>query len=111
MELHFSLVAAVFAYTLWQSTNVTFQIKTTSSSEPPITSEIKARGYCHGTSKGLFLGLMSTIATIIVLIMYSYLKVGIQVLIINNNSSNNLVDCRMAKISIPNSFGSALERS
>ena len=68
-------MAAVFAYSLWQHDR--FNREDAHKNQPnkidPFDNQ--HRGYCKGTSKGLFVGLMSTVATLIVIIMYFLMKV------------------------------------
>jgi len=81
LDFHFSLVAAVFAYSLWQQSSrdrFIFEASAHHKDEPKIDlmfDNQQHHGYCRGTSKGFFLGTMSTVATLIVIVMYFLMKV------------------------------------
>jgi len=99
LELHFSLIAAAVAYIMWRSVgklkkNGVFQSrlhKQLTSVPDDINNTLdphRPKGHwrvdCQGASKGLFLGLLSLVAGIIVLIIFFVMKV--KVLIIRCNS-------------------------
>jgi hypothetical protein len=91
LELHFSLIAAAVAYIMWRSVgqlkkNGVFQSrlhKQLTSVPDDINNTLdphRPKGHwrvdCQGASKGLFLGLLSLVAGIIVLIIFFVMKVS-----------------------------------
>ncbi|XP_032795796.2 proton channel OtopLc isoform X1 [Daphnia magna] len=89
LELHFSLIAAAVAYIMWRSVgqlkkNGVFQSrlhKQLTSVPDDINNTLdphRPKGHwrvdCQGASKGLFLGLLSLVAGIIVLIIFFVMK-------------------------------------
>lgn len=96
LELHFSLIAAAVAYIMWRSVgqlkkNGVFQSrlhKQLTSVPDDINNTLdphRPKGHwrvdCQGASKGLFLGLLSLVAGIIVLIIFFVMKVSRQFII------------------------------
>ena len=94
LELHFSLIAAAVAYIMWRSVgqlkkNGVFQSrlhKQLASVPDDINNTLdphRPKGHwrvdCQGASKGLFLGLLSLVAGIIVLIIFFVMKVNNQI--------------------------------
>lgn len=92
LELHFSLIAAAVAYIMWRSVgqlkkNGVFQSrlhKQLTSVPDDINNTLdphRPKGHwrvdCQGASKGLFLGLLSLVAGIIVLIIFFVMKVSL----------------------------------
>ena len=94
LELHFSLIAAAVAYIMWRSVgklkkNGVFQSrlhKQLASVPDDINNTLdphRPKGHwrvdCQGASKGLFLGLLSLVAGIIVLIIFFVMKVFLNI--------------------------------
>ena len=92
LELHFSLIAAAVAYILWRSVGESkksgiFQSRLHKQLSVADRSGLNGSGTldqrrkgnwrvdCQGASKGLFLGLLSLVAGIIVLIIFFVMKV------------------------------------
>ena len=92
LELHFSLIAAAVAYILWRSVGQSkksgiFQSRLHKQLSVADRSGLNGSGTldqrrkgnwrvdCQGASKGLFLGLLSLVAGIIVLIIFFVMKV------------------------------------
>ena len=99
LELHFSLIAAAVAYIMWRSVgqlkkNGVFQSrlhKQLTSVPDDINNTLdphRPKGHwrvdCQGASKGLFLGLLSLVAGIIVLIIFFVMKVSRQTIFTTN---------------------------
>nr|CAH0107979.1 unnamed protein product [Daphnia galeata] len=93
LELHFSLIAAAVAYIMWRSVgqlkkNGVFQSrlhKQLTSVPDDINNTLdphRPKGHwrvdCQGASKGLFLGLLSLVAGIIVLIIFFVMKDNVE---------------------------------
>lgn len=89
LELHFSLIAAAVAYVMWRSVG---KLKKNGEYQSRLHKHIatdihtldhhRPKSYwrvdCQSASKGLFLGLLSFVAGIIVLIIFFVMKVSPQ---------------------------------
>lgn len=110
LELHFSLIAAAVAYIMWRSVgqlkkNGVFQSrlhKQLTSVPDDINNTLdphRPKGHwrvdCQGASKGLFLGLLSLVAGIIVLIIFFVMKVSRLLFSKHIRYFNENVKCRM----------------
>ena len=97
LELHFSLIAAVVAYIMWQSvgqskdsgifqSRLHKQLSVADHGLSTDTLDHRNKGNwrvdCQGASKGLFLGLLGLVAGIIVLIIFFVMKVSTTVLFV-----------------------------